>query len=62
MESVGFVYLDNVPGYNKEVEAQLHEAATCFFFFSQSLWKKGCCVTQELEQRLPWSVQRVCPY
>lgn len=32
MESVGFVYLDNVPGCNKEVEAQLHEAATCFFF------------------------------
>lgn len=31
MESVGFVYLDNVPGYNEEVEARLHKAAQWFF-------------------------------
>ena len=38
MESVGFVYLDNVPGYNKEVEAKLHEAAA--WFFSKPLEEK----------------------
>ena len=31
METVGFVYLDNVPGYNKEVEASLLEATDWFF-------------------------------
>lgn len=31
MEKVGFVYLDNVPGYNKEVESKLHAAAEWFF-------------------------------
>ena len=31
METVGFVYLDNVPGYSKEVEEKLHKAATWFF-------------------------------
>ena len=31
MESVGFVYLDNVPGYSREVETKLHEAAAWFF-------------------------------
>ena len=31
METVGFVYLDNVPGYNKEAEASLLEATDWFF-------------------------------
>jgi len=31
METVGFVYLDNVPGFNKEVEEKLHKAANWFF-------------------------------
>ena len=31
METVGFVYLDNVPGFNKEVEESLHKAASWFF-------------------------------
>ena len=31
METVGFVYLDNVPGFNKEVEENLHKAASWFF-------------------------------
>ena len=31
METEGFVYLDNVPGYNKEVESELFEAAKRFF-------------------------------
>ena len=31
METVGFVYLDNVPGYNIEVESRLHQAAEWFF-------------------------------
>ena len=38
METVGFVYLDNVPGYDKEVEKSLHKAAT--WFFSKSLEEK----------------------
>jgi len=31
MEVVGFVYLDNVPGYNREVEEKLYKAASWFF-------------------------------
>ena len=31
METIGFVYLDNVPGFNKEVEENLHKAASWFF-------------------------------
>ena len=31
METVGFVYLDNVPGYNQEVEEKLLKAAKWFF-------------------------------
>lgn len=31
METVGFVYLDNVTGYNKEIEEKLHKAAEWFF-------------------------------
>ena len=31
MKTVGFVYLDNVPGYNREVEANLHKATDWFF-------------------------------
>lgn len=38
METVGFVYLDNVPGYNKDVEESLHKAAV--WFFSRSLEEK----------------------
>lgn len=38
METVGFVYLDNVPGYNKEVEGKLHKAAE--WFFSKPLEEK----------------------
>ena len=38
MEAVGFVYLDNVPGYDEEVEASLHEA--CGWFFSLPMDKK----------------------
>ena len=38
METVGFVYLDNVPGYNKEVESKLHKAAS--WFFSKPLEEK----------------------
>ena len=34
METVGFVYLDNVPGFNKEVEENLHKAASWFFSLS----------------------------
>ena len=32
METVGFVYLDSVPGFNKEVEENLHKAASWVFF------------------------------
>lgn len=28
MKVVGFVYLDNVPGYNREVEEKLYKAAS----------------------------------
>lgn len=38
MRTVGFVYLDNVPGYDKEVEAALHKATE--WFFSLPLDKK----------------------
>lgn len=38
METVGFVYLDNVPGYNKEIEKGLHKATS--WFFSKSLEEK----------------------
>ena len=38
METVGFVYLDNVPGYNKEIEARLHKAVA--WFFSKSVDEK----------------------
>lgn len=31
METVGFVYLDNVPGYNAETEKAVYEAAKWFF-------------------------------
>ena len=31
METVGFVYLDNVPGFDKQREQQLHEEAKWFF-------------------------------
>lgn len=31
METVGFVYLDNVPGYNAETEKAVYEAAEWFF-------------------------------
>ena len=31
MESVGFLYLDNVAGYNKDIEEKLHKAAEWFF-------------------------------
>ena len=31
METVGFVYLDNVQGFNKEVEENLHKVASWFF-------------------------------
>lgn len=31
METEGFVYLDNVPGFNKQVETELLEAAQRFF-------------------------------
>ena len=31
METVGFVYLENVPGYTKEVEEDLHKAASWFY-------------------------------
>ena len=31
METVGYVYLDNVEGYNKEVEAELLQAAKWFY-------------------------------
>ena len=31
MEVVGFVYLDNIPGYNREVEEKLYKAASWFF-------------------------------
>ena len=38
METVGFLYLDNVPGYNIEAEEELMEANK--WFFSLSLEKK----------------------
>ena len=38
METIGFVYLDNVPGYNREVESKLHKAAE--WFFSKPLEEK----------------------
>ncbi len=38
METVGFVYLDNVPGFSKDVEESLHKAAS--WFFSQTLEEK----------------------
>ncbi len=38
METVGFVYLDNVPGFDRSVEERLHKAAS--WFFSQSLEEK----------------------
>lgn len=31
MQTIGFVYLDNVQGYNMEVESRLHKAAEWFF-------------------------------
>ena len=31
METVGFAYLDNIQGYNKEVEAELLKASQKFF-------------------------------
>ena len=34
LETVGFVYLDNVPGFNKEVENVLHQTAEWFFSIS----------------------------
>ena len=34
MQTVGFVYLDNVPGFDKEVEENLHKAASWFFSLS----------------------------
>ena len=40
METVGFVYLDNVPGFNKEAEENLHKAAS--WFFSLPLDEKLC--------------------
>ena len=38
METIGFVYLDNVPGYDREVESKLHKAAE--WFFSKPLEEK----------------------
>ena len=38
METVGFVYLDKVPGYSVEVEESLHKAAV--WFFSKTLSEK----------------------
>ena len=38
METVGFLYLDNVPGYNIETEEELMEANK--WFFSLPLEKK----------------------
>ena len=38
METVGFVYLDNVPGFDKEAEKNLHKAAE--WFFSRPLEEK----------------------
>ena len=48
METVGFAYLDNVQGYNKEVEAELLKASQRFFSFpleeklqySPKIWNK----------------------
>ena len=38
METVGFVYFDNVPGYNKDIEEKLLEASK--WFFSKPLEEK----------------------
>ena len=38
MEEIGFVYLDNVPGFDKQVEDRLHDA--CKWFFGLPLEEK----------------------
>ena len=47
METVEFVYLDNVPGFNKEFEENLHKAAS--WFFSLPVDEKLHCVSKEVK-------------
>ena len=54
MGSVGFVYLDNVPGYNKEVESRLHEAAKWFFSLPLE--------TKLLVSPKKWNKEATCMY
>ena len=54
MRTVGFVYLDNVPDYDKEVEATLHKAIN--WFFSLPLDKKLCLSPRK------WNKDAECVY